>query len=732
MNLLYIPLKQSKPIDLGHELGETIRKDYFQTVSTFEADLQQIALLRNEITALKNESPLLNALYKYYPLLATIREKFPDDCIAFGWYHSLTYGFNGPQNASSLRFEQLNIAFQIASVHSQLGWSQSKYSDDGLKVACTHFQKSAGCIDLIEKSIDSAKVIPVDFTPATLAALKYLMLAQAQEMIWHKAILNSAKDSVIAKLLREAEILYSAAHDHGTRSDFIKLEWINHLHVKKCHFGAAAHYRMSVVHQNQAQYGAQIASLRAAATLCTEALRSEKYVAQIVIDDLHGLKQTVGDTLRAAEKDNNFLYFQQVPAGATPVVPAPMVSPTVPEVLHEKESIFKELLPYVVMQVAQAFTERKADYVQRQFHVPVAALNTALVRFLTDSGLLAAIDSIQQPENLPESIVQHSRDITSVGGCSFIEATIDDVLRCAAQGKSLVDECVRRLDLERDEDARVSRAGSGRVPSAVAQRALREKTEKMRAYLEQARAGDRLVQEKYMQIKPVLEIYASFDSLLRHIPLLKHTPLDAGTSEVVSEMRSTVNEATNLRDARTKFLYDVDLRAKDNKILPEVVLAFRARSSEVFTSSGEVNQGLFEPVYEAHIAKCFAGDLSWLQQLREEQVKIQDMLVALHARFRDNYERVKSESQQKRQEVLQQLEQAYTKYVELMLNLKEGSVFYNDFMAKGNEVLRECDEFLYKRRLQARDEEQGSERVGRVSETDLLSPKPTRGWMEGE
>lgn len=50
-----------------------------------------------------------------------------------------------------------------------------------------------------------------DISPETLGALSALMLAQAQEIFVHKAIHDSMKDGVVARLAAQAEELYADA-----------------------------------------------------------------------------------------------------------------------------------------------------------------------------------------------------------------------------------------------------------------------------------------------------------------------------------------------------------------------------------------------------------------------------------------------------------------------------------------------------------------------------------------
>lgn len=50
-----------------------------------------------------------------------------------------------------------------------------------------------------------------DISPETLGALSALMLAQAQEIFVYKAIHDSMKDGIVAKLAAQAEELYAIA-----------------------------------------------------------------------------------------------------------------------------------------------------------------------------------------------------------------------------------------------------------------------------------------------------------------------------------------------------------------------------------------------------------------------------------------------------------------------------------------------------------------------------------------
>ena len=749
-NLLSVPLRQSRPIDLGEELRAVIKRDYFQTASSFEADLTLIQELRNNITKLTEQTIDQNSiklLIDYYKYLTGIKKKFPDDCIEFAWYSTLTYGPSGPTKTRSLRIEQLNILYQLGSLYSQLGMKESRYTDDGLKKACSFFQMASGSFNLMATTIATENiVVPPDFQKDTLMCLKYLNLAQSQETIWQKALSNTAmKDSVIGRLSFQTSEYYSQALVHGNNSDFIKLEWINHISVKKFHFKAAAHFRMSIVNQDAFQYGEQVAHLRVAAESCDLAAKRKKYVNPFVLEDLTGLTNTIKDTLRVAEKDNDLVYLKIVPSAQDlkPIVGASMVSPSLPDEIKDpvEYQIFKELLPFIIIQVAQAFRERQDNFVRERVVAPIESLNNIITKFLSDRNLPASIDSIQQPENLPDSIVQHSQEITSLGGTRVIEDTLQEIKKLSLQGKKLLQECYSRMDLEKEEDEMLrQRQGSqnwNRPVSEDAGKHLYQKIHKMDEYFNQASAGDEHVAGNYMEIKPHLELYCGgYKSLINYVPNSTYVSLNQSMSNIISDLRGAVNEVNKSEEKRKQFLHELEIKARDNNILPKVIEQFKSKQDQMYDENGVIQERIFETVYEQHL-KLFQQDLEYFEQLKQHQVTLEQEIETLNQRFISEYENTTNESQLKRQEVLQALETVYSKYLEVISNLKEGSQFYSDYIEKGNCVLKECEDFLYHRRLEGRDLELDiasklrGEEGGRDDDDGGHSPKSTNYEDQG-
>src|SRR5271170_5316091 len=161
---------------------------------------------------------------------------------------------------ANLIYERLSILYDIAALYSQLATSQSRTTAESLRRACQYFQQAAGTFDHLSSQTSTLRLPPGvvidDFTEPTVATLKFLMLAQAQECFWQKAVLgtyrrvlakklisiciDNLKDGLIARLAAQVSDFYDQALQAGMQSINIPSDWITHITAKKLHFYSAA------------------------------------------------------------------------------------------------------------------------------------------------------------------------------------------------------------------------------------------------------------------------------------------------------------------------------------------------------------------------------------------------------------------------------------------------------------------------------------------------------------
>ena len=266
------------------------------------------------------------------------------------------------------------MLWNLAALYSQLAVSLNRSTSEGLKTACNYFCQAAGVLSHIRTEVipDMRTLPPDDMDTMTLESLQQLMLAQAQECFWSKAVKDGLKDGLIAKLAAKVSDFYDQAAEFGTKSDTVSTEWIHHMTAKHHHFAAAAQYRASRECLEKQKYGEEVARLRDSLTCVNEALKESRWINKVVFGDLSGLRSRVTEDLKRAEKDNDIIYLMTVPPKSElkTLDRAGMATPRVPQEVSEPAStlgengmfgqpLFAKLVPYAVHIAASIYEERK-------------------------------------------------------------------------------------------------------------------------------------------------------------------------------------------------------------------------------------------------------------------------------------------------------------------------------------------------------------------------------------
>ena len=365
----------------------------------FIQDMEAIDRLRvDAVNTLEPHASGIRKLTAYAAQLVWMGGKFPIDIgVDFTWYPAL--GFNTQRSVSedNIRFELANILYNLAALYSQLAVSLNRSTSEGLKAACNYFCQAAGVISHIISEIipDMRTSPPEDMDPMTLESLKQLLLAQAQECFWSKAVKDGLKDGLIAKLAAKVSDFYDQAAENGTKSDTISTEWIHHMTAKHHHFAAAAQYRASLDCLEKQNYGEEVARLRDSLVCVNEALKESRWINKIVLGDLNGLKRRVSEDLKRAEKDNDIIYLMPVPpkselrtldrAGmATARVPKEVSDPssTLGEGGQFGKPLFARLVPYAVHIAASIYEERKDRLVNASIIDEIEGLTNQLREYV--------------------------------------------------------------------------------------------------------------------------------------------------------------------------------------------------------------------------------------------------------------------------------------------------------------------------------------------------------------
>ena len=215
--------------------------------------------------------------------------------------------------SNRLRFEYANILFNLAALYSQLGVFTNRTTSEGLRIASNYFCLSAGVISYLKLDVisDLGSLVPEDMDQMSLESIERILLAQAQECFWQKAVKDKLKNISIAKLAIMVSDYYAQAMDYGVKSDSITSEWIHHAIAKHHQFAAVTQYRAACDCMEKRRYGEEVARLKDSLRSVNEALHEVRYVSKVVSGDLNGIKTRVQEDLKRAEKDNDLIYLRK-------------------------------------------------------------------------------------------------------------------------------------------------------------------------------------------------------------------------------------------------------------------------------------------------------------------------------------------------------------------------------------------------------------------------------------
>ena len=726
-NILFLPFRRTQHVTLSDAIRKYISNKYDEHPDMFTEDLHEIDSLRADaVNTLEAHVSGIKKLSKYAAQLVFMGGKFPIDVgVDFTWYPALGFNTQHPVSESNIRYELANILFNLASLYSQLACSVNRSTSDGLKAACNYFCQAAGVIaHLKEKIIPEIRLVPPeDMDLMTLESLQHLLLAQAQECFWAKAVKDELKDGLISKLAAKVSDFYDQAAEFGTKSDAISTDWIHHMTAKHHHFAAAAQYRASRECLEKQRYGEEVARLRDSLACVNEGLKESRWINRIVLGDLNGLKSKVSDDLRRAEKDNDVIYLMNVPpkselktldrAGmATPRAPVEVTDPL--SMLGEKgaygQPLFARLVPYAVHFAATIYAERRNRLVNTQIFDQLEALTTQAREVLQSLNLPGSLQALDKPLGVPGTLVHNAEDIRQAEGLHRIRRTMRETSRIREEDMSLYQSGCKALQTEAVEDERArTKYGTdrwSREPSTQAAQQHHNRASEIDAWLKSAQGSDELVASKVKEQEHILIILSSTKREIEdYIPSARIVTIPPDIQDAADDVRNILSRLSLMESDRKKFIESLRLKVKRDEI-DSALLIETARLERDFPMQ-RVEAVQFEPLFEERL-HYYDADREKVQKEKETHNETIEHL----KRANTTYFAAKGGSSgaglvsKEREEALQRLNVGIMKYKEIVKNLSASRKFYGDLQGIVSKFAEECKQFAYSRRMEARSMEQ--------------------------
>jgi len=616
---------------------------------------------------------------------------------------------------NNIRFELANVLFNLAVLYCQLAVSSNRGTSDGLKTACNYFCHSAGVIAHIKNEItpELRGSSPEDMDHMTLECLEFLLLAQAQECFWSKAVTDNMKDATIAKLAAKVSDLYHEASDFGMKSDTISSEWIHHMSAKHHHFAAAAQYRAACDCLEKRKYGEEVSRLQDSLSCVNEALKESRYVSKTVATDLNTLRAKVQDDLRRAEKDNDTIYLLPVPPKSElrTLDRASMVSARTPKEVSDPTSmlgddgglgrpLFSRLVPYSV-HVAASIYVNKRDVTVKTIIEELEHMTTRIHEVLKSLNLPGSLQALERPLGLPSSLASHAEEIRQQSGPERLQRTMDDVVKLKNNDRLTFQEGINFLSSEAAEDEQArKRHGTdrwNRPASREAARQLYTQIQEIDEYLQKAEGSDETVKEKYRANQSVIRLLQGTDQDLEdYIPSSRRPVMSAKVEREVEKVRSGLNELSRLETRRKRVIESLRTKGQADDINPDLLREAGRLERELPGRTLEASQ--FDELFDQRLKK-YNADKANSRADQEEQDGLLSGLKESNTSF--IAARRGDTSTKAREEALQKLENGYFAYKEIIQDLEVGRKFYNDLAGLVNKFRNDCRSFASQRRSEA-------------------------------
>ncbi|KAF9048660.1 BRO1-like domain-containing protein [Panaeolus papilionaceus] len=700
-NLLAIPSKNTYPTDIRSPTRHYIFEYGGAHPDEFRVDVREWQELRKDgVGGLVHESRV-EAVLKYNAQLVSILTKLPSDIqLAFS-YTSAFSPSSGVVTLNSIVFERAAVLFNLASLYSQLAGLQDRSAAEGITRAASNYQYAAGTLSFLHSSVLPTLILspddedtPLDLSNEVIKSLEFLMLAQAQECSWQLSRLNQHRNSLIAKIAAETAALYNlAASTIQEAANQVKQtfpsDWLSHMQSKHHHFKAVAEYRESMVEYEANRYGVELARLSKALSEAQKAYDIGKRgkIAPTVLNDIQSFLETLKNSEVRAQRDNDLIYHQDVPAHAAlsmiqqmrlvlSKVPPGLLNPT--SVLGSSRPLFNELVGWGAREAINIYNDRKQNIIQERLIDVALALQDEADENLRKLNLPASLEALERPVGLPPSLLRKAEEIRLEDGPEKIEASIEDVEHLSQQDLALLEEALDILDSEASEDeAARQEIALTRLKSHEANVELIEKSNRYRSILAQAAQSDESVRQKWDEWEESIRELTLDEEILEAAipsstvsPTAQSTPQGRITREHARSLRVKLEELDTVRQDSEQLVHRAQTLAAADDIQPRIMTA-----SAGFQQFAQVTPEMFEDILAEELAK-FDKFLSEMVDLERKQRELLGNIELKNKEFLDS--RKDDPAVKDRANALQSLELAYFKYREIGRNLEEGFKFYND------------------------------------------------------
>ena len=410
-------------VDFASKIRQLIMASFGEDPASFSKEIKELETLRaNSCIRVAETIDGIATLKRYFCQLSFLKSRFKvgtEGPFQFSWRDV----YSGADFAvSDINYELAAVLYNLGALHTKLGGKEQRQDSEGMKMAVAHYQCAAWAFHTLP---DKVPQDPESDLASELLALKsQICLAQAQECILEKSILDARKPNIVAKVCSQVVEYYRQALRHldanGSRDDHMdslgdivgskQMEsWRNFLDFKASYYSALCSLHSGMVSEESQRFGERVAHFQAASDFLVLAGKLGTKLEnpyKDVGDALAYTSDVIHGKLDNAKKENEFIYHEKVPEkdSLQPVKGASLVKGIGWEVNDPEVSgpdLFSRLVPLEAHLGGSLYSEEQAKLL-RTVCGEIEEANDTIAVYLASLQLEDIPGELELPQELIE------------------------------------------------------------------------------------------------------------------------------------------------------------------------------------------------------------------------------------------------------------------------------------------------------------------------------------------
>ncbi|SPP76051.1 tyrosine-protein phosphatase non-receptor type 23 isoform X1 [Drosophila guanche] len=721
LHMLWFALKSSPEGTSFAALKKYIAEFYHEDPEAFSKEVHALESLRNQ--AMRTTKDGATVMKRYYCQLHALQNRFPQladkGIFTFTWkdlYHSAVH------EVTDIRFERAAVLFNIAASHTQSGASVTRGDVDGMKMACTHFQAAAWAYNELRERYANVNSGGDFMTTELLVYQQQVCLAQAQECILEKSLIDNRKPHIVAKVTAQIVVYYGAAlaalltgGDDGPVAQVIDASvyklWKKYVRFKINYLNCILYLYQGQNAEEKRHMGERVTLYQASWDKLEEARKESKGLPdqKEINESLSFTADVVEAKRKNAKNENEFIYHEAVPELSTiaAVQGANLVNGIGFQVTDEEYAgadIFARLVPMKAHEASSLYSEEKAKLL-RKYGALLEEKDGQLEGYMSSLTLENLNINEEQANKLPQGIVDR---------CAALHANktaISDLIEAMSQLAEIttdVETNLGELSHMLEEEAKAERefqAASGvqRTPNAHITELTREFQKYSEAHARAGESNNTLRKAMSLHVNNLKILARPLQEIQQLMPKISS---DLNTAEIFKDVKLVLNKVNEMKAQRAQFHADLRIAINEDDI-----------TGKVIAHGGQ--EGL-QALFVAEMAKH-----DRITQLLDQNLLAQQNI--LHA-LTENYAKAApvlktlQDVKQKREHFYSSLAASYDVYEDLLAKSAKGLEFYKKLAGNIQKLL---SRFKSARDVQSEERQQRMESVMAASSKTAAEIQPS-------